>query len=354
MSRDAMSARERWLAVLGRKAPDRVPMDYWATPEATEKLLRHCGCADTEALFRKLRIDKPVEAQPRYVGPAIPELADEFGCRYREVRYGTGSYRECIHHPLAEFGTLEDLRRGYRWPSPDWWDYSHLPALGAANADRPIRGGGSEPFLTYKYLRGDEQAFVDLVENPEIVHWCLDRLFDLAYEGSRRIYEALPGQVTLSYVAEDMGSQDDLLYSPGQIRTFFIPRMKRMIDLAHQAGASVFHHSDGGVRRIIPDMIQAGIDVLNPIQWRCGGMEREGLKRDFGASIIFHGGVDNQRTLPFGTPADVRAEVEDNLRILGAGGGYILAPCHNIQAVSPAENVVALYEAGFRAGGGGS
>ena len=97
-------------------------------------------------------------------------------------------------------------------------------------------------------------------------------------------------------------------------------------------------------------MIAAGIDVLNPIQWRCTGMERAGLKRDFGGKLIFHGGVDNQYTLPFGSVEEVRQEVIDNLRILGEGGGYILAPCHNIQAVSPPENVVAMYETGYEYG----
>ena len=95
-----------------------------------------------------------------------------------------------------------------------------------------------------------------------------------------------------------------------------------------------------------------GVDVLNPIQWRCTGMDRAELKRDFGDQLVFHGGVDNQQTLAFGTADDVRAEVADNLRLLGAGGGYILAPCHNIQAVSPPENVVALYEAGYDLGRG--
>ncbi|MBN2446499.1 MAG: uroporphyrinogen-III decarboxylase-like protein, partial [Phycisphaerae bacterium] len=107
------------------------------------------------------------------------------------------------------------------------------------------------------------------------------------------------------------------------------------------------------IRDIIPDLVEIGIDALNPIQWRCAGMERGALKRDFGGRLIFHGGVDNQQTLAFGTPDDVRREVADNLNILGAGGGYILAPCHNIQAVSPPENIVALYETGYALGGCG-
>jgi uroporphyrinogen decarboxylase len=97
-------------------------------------------------------------------------------------------------------------------------------------------------------------------------------------------------------------------------------------------------------------MIEAGIDVLNPIQWRCKGMEREGLKRDFGDKLVFHGAVDNQYTLAFGSQEEVRQEVLDNLRILGEGGGYILAPCHNIQSVNPPENIVTMYETCYENG----
>jgi uroporphyrinogen decarboxylase len=350
MPHEAMSPRERWLAVLQRRKPDRVPMDYWATDEATQMLLKHLGCADERAMCDRLHIDLPVTVEPRYAGPLIPDDADVFGCRYRDVDYGTGSYRECIHHPLAGYSSVAEIARNYRWPSSDWYDYSVIPGQLAGLERFPVRGGGSEPFLTYKWLRGDEQAFVDLVENPEVAHYILGRLFDLSYEYTRRIFETIPGKVTISYVAEDMGGQEDLMISPARIREFLLPGMRRMTGLVHGAGAYVFHHNDGAVRRIVPDMIEAGIDVLNPIQWRCPGMEREALKRDFGGRIIFHGGVDNQQTLPFGTPEDVHREVADNLRILGAGGGYILAPCHNIQAVSPVENVVALYEAGWESG----
>jgi uroporphyrinogen decarboxylase len=266
------------------------------------------------------------------------------------VDYGTGVYRECVTHPLAEYESVAQIERHYTWPNPDWWDYSGVPAQLEGNEAYPIRGGGSEPFLTYKYLRGDEQAFIDLIEQPDIVHYCLDKLFELCYENTRRIYEQARGQVTMSYVAEDLGSQESLLYSPGQIREFLLPRMTRMMDLAHQAGAFVFHHSDGAVRDILPDMIDAGIDVLDPVQWRCKGMEREGLKRDFGDRLIFHGAMDNQYTLAFGSEDEVRQEVIDNLRILGDGGGYIISPCHNIQAVSPPENIVAMYEAGYEHG----
>jgi len=325
-------------------------MDYWATPEADRCLKAYLGVSSDAELYRRLHIDRPVAAVPRYVGPPIPASQDVYGIRYRDVSYGSGVYREAVSCPLAGYQSVEEIEAAYTWPNPDWWDYTHIAADLEPWRDYPISGGGSEPFLTYKNLRGDRQAYMDLVLNPEIVHYCLDKLFELAYANTERIYEAIPGRVTYSYVAEDMGSQTGLLFSPKQIRTFLFPRMKRMIDLAHSAGAYVFYHSDGAVRAILPDMIEAGIDILNPIQWRCAGMDRAALKRDFGTQVVMHGGVDNQYTLAFGSTDEVRAEVIENLAILGEGGGYILAPCHNIQAISPPENVVALYETGYAEG----
>jgi uroporphyrinogen decarboxylase len=131
--------------------------------------------------------------------------------------------------------------------------------------------------------------------------------------------------------------------SPRAFRRFIKPWLKRMIDLAHTRGARVFHHDDGAIRPLLPDLIEMGIDVLNPIQWRCRGMNRESLAADFGSSVVFHGGVDNQFTLPFGKPEDVREQVLENIRIFGRG--HIVSPCHYIQVNTPTENVVAMYRA---------
>ncbi len=350
MHRETMTPQERWLALFHHEKPDRTPMDYWGTDEATLRIMRHLGCATKREMLEKLRVDFPAELKPAYVGPPLPPLTDVFGCRIRWVDYGSGAYDETITNPLAGFGSVAEIERNYSWPSPDWWDYGTLRRQAEDWEGYPLKGGGSEPFLIYKKLRGQEQAFIDLIENPEIVHYCLDKLFGLAYEDTRRILETVPGRLTFTYVAEDLGGQTDLMFSLKHIREFLLPRMKRMIDLAHQAGVYAYHHDDGSCRRIIPELIEAGIDLLNPLQWRCPGMEREGLKKDFGSRIVLHGGVDNQFTLPFGTVADVRQEVLDNLWILGEGGGYILAPCHNIQPITPPENVVAMYETCYENG----
>jgi uroporphyrinogen decarboxylase len=125
-----------------------------------------------------------------------------------------------------------------------------------------------------------------------------------------------------------------------------------MADLARSHGIHVFYHTDGAARDIIPDLLTVtGIEVLNPIQWRCPGMDMGELKAEFGSQICFHGAIDNQQTLPFGTPEEVRAEVRRCIDTLAADGtGYILAPCHNIQAVSPVENIIAMYDEAWHYG----
>jgi len=345
-----MTPRERWLAVLNHQVPDRVPVDYRATPETTRKLMDHLGIHDHQALMDRLHVDPLVDVGPRYVGPTVPADEDVFGIRYQDTTYGTGAYRDVVYHPLARFTSVEQIEAEYRWPDHDWWDYSRIPVQLEGKEDWVVRGGGSEPFATYKFLRGTEQGYIDLIDNPEMVHYCLEKLYGLCYETTRRIYEAIPGKVIWTWVAEDVGSQQGLLISLAQIREFFVPHFKRMIDLVHSAGAYAFHHSDGAVRENVPNMIEAGIDVLDPVQWRANGMDREGLKRDFGEQLVFHAAMDNQHTLPFGTVEEVRREVEDNIRILGAGGGYILGPCHNLQAVGPSENIVAMYDRAFEVG----
>jgi uroporphyrinogen decarboxylase len=351
MPKETMTPRQRWQTAIQRGKADRVPMDYWGTGEANQKLMGYLGLASMDQVFARLHIDRPVFVGPSYVGPTPRPGCNYWGVEHRNIDYGTGTYGEAVSSPLATFQTIAEIEANYTWPTIDWFDFSGIPAQAAGQDHRPIQGGGSEPLLVYKQLRGEAQAFMDFIENPDLMRCILDKLFGLAYETTARIYRAIPGQVLITYVAEDMGAQNGLMYSPAHIREFLLPWMKRMADLVHENGAYVFHHNDGACRDILPDMVDTvGIDVLNPIQWRCAGMGPEGLKADFGQRLAFHGGVDNQYTIPFGSADEVRAEVAAKIGTLGHDGGYILAPCHNIQSVGPAENVVALYEAAYDCG----
>lgn len=325
-------------------------MDYWATRETTAQLMKYLGVTEWSDLHTRLHTDPLVAIGPRYVGPSIPAGMDEFGCRYQQVDYGGGTYYECVQPVLAGYDSIAQVEAAYTWPSPDWWDYSDLPSQLKGKEELPIAAGHAEPFARYKALRGQARAYEDLITRPDLVHYCLEKLFVLDYEDALRIFETIPGQVLISYVNEDLGGQNSLLMSPAHIREFLVPHMKRLVDLIHQASAFAFHHNDGAIRGILPDLVALGIDILNPVQWRCAGMEREVLKRDFGANVVFHGAMDNQHTLARGTLEDVRQEVMDNFRTLGNGGGYILAPCHNIQTVTPPQNIVAMYDAAHEYG----
>jgi len=132
-------------------------MDYWATGEATEKLMQHLRCEDTHAMFQRLHIDRVISVGPKYVGATPPPGEDIFGCRHQNVDYGTGVYSECVYNPLAEYTSVDEIERNYTWPSPDWYGYSTIADQIMGWEDFPIRGGGSEPFLIYKKLRGQEQ-----------------------------------------------------------------------------------------------------------------------------------------------------------------------------------------------------
>jgi len=351
MPEETRTPVERWLAVLRREKPDRIPMDYWATGEATRKVMDHLGCGTQEELLARLHVDRPVVVGPRYVGPTPPAGEDIFGCRSRPVDYGTGVYSECVYNPLAQYDSVEGIEANYTWPDPDWWDYSEVPQQLVGNEDKPIQGGGSEPFLVYKNLRGQERAFMDLIEYPDIVHYSLDKLFELAYQNTLRIYEAIPGKVHISYVAEDLGAQDSLMYSPGQIREFLLPRMRRMMDLVHSAGAYVFHHTDGAARDILPDLVEAGIDVLQALQFSADDMDPAVMKQRYGDRLCFQGGVSVQTTLPFGTADDVRAEARRLMAEVGRGGGFLLGPAHDVPKDVPLANVLALIETCREQGG---
>jgi len=346
-----MTPRERWLAVLSGKRPDRVPCDYQATKEVTSRLLTELGCASERDLWERLGIDAAIRLGPTHA------LADEdnwhMQSHYKvwqigteEVPYGngTGVYVEVVSHPLAKAETVADVER-FAWPDPDAWDVSGLRAKCQAWAGYPIIGGCFEPFYLYCRLRGMEQALMDLALNPAITDAILERIYYIHESVIRRTLEAAADLIDLIYVAEDFGTQNSLLMSPAAFRRFLKPWLARMIQLVHSYGGEVIHHDDGAIRPLLPELIEIGIDVLDPVQWRCPGMDREGLARDFGAELVFHGAVDNQQTLPFGTPEDVRREVADNIRMFQDCKGYIVASCHNIQPNTPTENIVALYDA---------
>jgi uroporphyrinogen decarboxylase len=195
------------------------------------------------------------------------------------------------------------------------------------------------------YLRGIEQILIDLVENPALVECMLEHINGYYLEYNRRVFEAAEGQIDVFMMGDDFGTQVGPMMSKATWRRFFGKGFRAYIDLAHRHGIRVMHHTCGAVRPLIPHFIDAGLDILQSLQPRAAGMDLAGLKQDFGRDLVFHGSVDIQRTLPFGTPDEVRAEVRRQLDVGKPGGGFIICTAHNIQIDVPLPNVVALIRA---------
>lgn len=349
----AMNPRERMLAAIDRQPVDRIPTDIWATGEVWEKLSDRFGSIDQARTA--LHIDGMAGVNAGYTGPQQPapegETSDYWGIRTRPSAYEGGVYQEYSFHPLAAAATIDDLE-AYPWPSADWFDYSHMREQAAERRQHQIlQCGYMAPFYQHNKLRGLETSLIDPLIDPEFTHHLLERTCDFIYEHHRRIFEACDGLIDIAQVTDDLGSQTGPLISLEIYRQFYAPHHRRFIDLCRQFGVRVMHHDDGGMRDFLPDLVDTGIDLLNPVQWNCPGMDMDDLKRDFGDRLSFHGGIENQSILPFGSPEEVRAEVRHCIDALASDGtGYVLAPCHNIQAVSPVENIVAMYDEAWNYG----
>jgi uroporphyrinogen decarboxylase len=189
-----------------------------------------------------------------------------------------------------------------------------------------------------------QQLMMDMALNPPLVKALLEKISDYYLAHNGRIFEAGNGLIDIFMMGDDFGTQKGLLISPEMFRRYFAPKLKEFAAQAKSYGLKVMLHSCGSVRELIPDIIEIGVDILNPIQIHAKGMIPGKLKEEFGEKICFHGGIDIQHTLPFGTIQDVEREVKDRIRILGKNGGYILASTHNIQADTPTENILKMYK----------
>jgi uroporphyrinogen decarboxylase len=346
-----MTSRERVLTAVARQRPDRTPADYKAEPAVNEYMMAHLQVGTYEALLERLEIDVR-RLEPRYVGPpfrTFPDGVSEdyWGIRSKHLAAEHGSYDMHVHTPLWDAQSVADLER-HPWPSPDIFDYSVMRAQCAGHREYALLYEGADLFTRPCILRNMENVLLDMIERPEMAHYLFEQFTRFYCEDITRALEATNGGFDLYCEWSDYGTQRALLLSVPMFRQFIAPYLKRLVDVVHSAGVRFMAHSCGAIRPLIPDLIALGADVLDPIQVAAHGMEPAGLKRDFGRQLAFHGGVCTQRTLPFGTPQDVRDAVRLCVGTLGAGGGYILASSHDISADTPPANVMAMYERQLR------
>jgi len=350
-----MKHRERVQMALNHETPDRCPMQVSFTPEFADRLREDLkvkgkaphnphGGGNTYELERALGEDMLLSsvgwANSYYLGSE--PYTDEWGISWHsqdyETPYGNGYYTEISEHPLAEDSAIET----YHAPDPN------RPEL-YAEAERVLRDFKDEYWIvgvtvttifeTAWGLRGYERIFMDMVNDPEYV----ERLMDIPYQYHLTAAKKLAQMgVDMIWIGDDVGAQNDMVISPKHWRRFLKPHMANFIAELKRINPNikVAYHTDGNVDRIIPELIEIGLDVLNPVQ--PASMNPAELKKKYGKNLCFWGSIDEQHTLPFGKPEDVQQEVITRMQTIGKDGGLIIGPTHHVQLDTPMDNFWAM------------
>lgn len=374
-----MNSRDRVLRSLSHSEPDRVPLDIGGTDvtaihrDAYGNLVRFLEIREEVSLFHTVQqlalpseeVLKQLEVDVRPLYPNPPDdwqlevkdagrrltFTDEWGVQWAMPKDG-GLYYDPVGHPLSHVSGRAELAD---WSWPDGTNAARVAGLRdqaerlaenkVATTMAPVYGGIFESAF---WLRGYENLYTDLIRQPTLVEAILDATLEFRLDYWGMALEQVGDLLDVAVEYDDLGWQSGLLISPEMYRRYLKPRHKELFDFikAH-SGAAVFLHTCGAVYQLIPDLIETGVDILNPVQVSATGMGDTGkLKREFGSELTFWGGgVDTQSVLPRGTPAEVKEEVKRRIDDLAPGGGFVFSAVHNIQADVPPENIMAMWQA---------
>ncbi len=385
MSKETMTSCERVKTALNHHEPDRVPIDLGGFQtgihkNAYKELIDYLGIKEEiEMLDPVQQIVKPSETvlqkfhvDVRYItahgpdsfrgGVVINErngriwhdLKDEFGVVW-SMPDDQKLYMDISYHPLAN-ASIEDIAS---YPFPDGTDKSRFTGTREAalklrnETDYAISTGiGGVTYEYCWYLRGLEQWFCDMLANPEFCEALIEQTLKFWYNYYIGFMEAVGDIVDIVMIGDDIAGQEGPLFSPDFYRSVIKPRHKKLIQhIRSLTKAKIWYHTCGSCMEYIPDLIDIGVDIINPVQTSARNMDPVQLKKQFGNHIVFWGGgIDAQHVLPFATPDKVKKEVHQSLEIFKPGGGYVFNNVHNIQAGVPAENIIAMYEAAYEFG----
>jgi len=381
-----LNPRERVTLALNHQEPDRVPIDLGATivtsivknsyvelkkhlgmPLEEIKLLDHVQQLPyvDEALLERFSVDFRSVQLPAATAPGLRyfedgeyyAFIDRWGSKLHMPKDG-GLYFDWVEFPIKG-PTLEALDR-YAWPSPDPPEYIAQLRIEAerlyndgeyALVGNAIIGGGifEQPARTM----GLESFLMALVAEPAFADRLMGRITEIYIESCNRFLDQLGDYIQVFTFWDDLCGQQGWLIRPDLYRMRIKPKHRQLLEaIRKKTRAKVFYHSCGASRELIPDLIDLGFEIVNPVQVSARGMDTRELKREFGKDIVFWGGgVDTQRVLPFGTPDQVADEVRRRIDDLAPGGGFVFAPIHNIQAFVPPENIVAAFDTALEYGG---
>ena len=375
-----MTPRERVLAALDHREPDRVPIDLGGNQTgihkvAYRKLIEHLGLEEemvimdlvqqlakpSEAVLERLRVDTRYVAAggaKSFTGGVVRrerggrtwhDFTDEFGVTW-SMPDDHPYYFDISHSPLAGL-SLEEIRR---YPFPKGDDPMRFEGL----RERALRLRRETPYavvsgisgVVYEicwYMRGLENLFIDMAAQPEVLEAIIDRTLAFWLDWFRLFLDEAGDVVDVIMIGDDLAGQNGPLFMPATYRGIVKPRQKRLVQyIRSRTRAKIWYHCCGSVLEYLPDLVDNGIDILNPVQISARGMDPARLKAGWGDQLSFWGGaIDAQHVLPHASPGEVREHVRRNLAAFKPGGGYVFNNVHNIQADVPPENILAMYDA---------
>jgi uroporphyrinogen decarboxylase len=379
---NSFTCYDRVRAALEHKEADRIPFDLGSAAvtginvHALYSLRKYLGLSEKvtlkdkitqignieEDLIERLKIDiKGVSPTPSVIKGLSEEpgvengydrIIDEWGMGWRMPVSG-GHYYDLYKSPLATAQSIDDIEK---YPWPDALDIARYADL-KAKADQIVYHQKKAYFLERMssgmwehamWMRGYEQFYVDMMMNPGIVQAILEKILEVNMQYWERALAAVGENVLVISMADDLGAQNSLLVSLETYKEQIWPFHKRLIEFVKSKAKSkvyIFFHNDGSVMETFPLLIEAGVDIMNPFQVNCSGMDTKKFKKEFGKDLTIWGGsCDNQVVMPFGTPEQVRDETRRRIDDLAPGGGFIFAPIHVIQNGVPPENIMAWWE----------
>jgi len=348
----SMCPRQRVNAAIAHQATDLIPFDFWASPDAWKKIQAFLNINNHEIILDLLDVDCRI-ITPCYTGPAPVQLGndvfvDAFGSYRRYQTTLFGQYKEMVDFPLKNAQRVAEVECYPYLPKAKYWDSAHIEAQIDNVNEKTIYHTRIETCGIFEYawaLIGLDKFLICMAEdNMKIPNAIMEVITELFITTTHQVLTAANGKLDMVYIYDDIGTQKAPMMSVGMWKKYILPWYKIFLETLTAFNVQVMYHSCGSIYPFIPHLIEEmGIHVLNPLQPRAAKMDIQKIKNDFGKRLAFHGAIDTQETLPFGSPLQVQESVKKTCRILGKEGGYICAPAHKIQADVPVENIVAMY-----------
>jgi uroporphyrinogen decarboxylase len=343
-----MTHKERFLASVNHKEGDRIPLCMDAEAEVWPLLAKALGVKSKEECYKALEIDEwmldPKITDPRFKKLSDTDIVSQWGYHRKFVKADFGGYWDICEPPLRDATTITDVEKN-NWPDPKQISFVHYTDKMKEMGDRAyIAHITHGAYFNSTYQRGQEQYLMDMLLEPEFAKSIMDHCEQYILGGIDNLLANAPTLPDVYYIADDFCSSNGPLFSPTLWREWVKPYLKRMAEKVHAKDVKFMLHVCGSVREFIPDLIEIGVDILEPVQTTAKGMALEGLKKDFGKDICFYGSVDTHYLLPKGSTTEVADAVKRTLDIMMPGGGFVLGPAHTyIQPDTPIDNIITMY-----------